>query len=321
MRPCARIGCLIAVASLVLSSTASTFGQSSAPSFVAPPRTIADITAILDQQRPDPKAIEQMRRTAEAAPPRGAAGSALADFYHDRAQARGAMGLTSGAIADADMAVQAARGTVELVTLGRLQQLRAFLRVQAGETKKAIEILQTMARELNVRGSQGWLFNANRALVRLSISQGDIRGAEEFARRQQALIVQARSWPTYAIYRNSWEAFIEDSKGNISEAKGLYQEAEASYRRAEARQRAAADLAHTYQSRVPRDQMVGSADAIVLRIARVKARQGRLAEAEADVRRALLSRLKAQGKFSVQMPVFVAAFAEISDRAGPVSGG
>ena len=226
------------------------------------------------------------------------------------------MGLTSGAIADADMAVQAARGTVELVTLGRLHQLRAFLRVQAGETKKAIEILQTMARELNVRGSQGWLFNANRALVRLSISQGDIRSAEEYARRQQALIVQARSWPTYAIYRNSWEAFIEDSKGNISEAKGLYQEAEASYRRAEARQRAAADLAHTYPSRVPRDQMVGSADAIVLRIARVKARQGRLAEAEADVRRALLSRLKAQGKFSVQMPVFVAAFAEILTEQG-----
>ena len=220
MRLCARPGFLVAVASLIFSSTAPTFGQSGTPGFVAPPRTIADITAILDQQRPDPKAIEQMRRAAEAKPPKGASGSALADFYHDRAQARGAMGLTAGAIADADMAVQAARGTVELVTLGRLQQLRALLRVQAGETKKAIEILQTMARELNVRGSQGWLFNAHRALVRLSISQSDIRSAEEYARRQQALIGVARSWPTYAIYRNSWEAFVEDSRGNVSEAKG-----------------------------------------------------------------------------------------------------
>jgi hypothetical protein len=36
------------------------------PGFAAPPRTIADITAILDQEKPDPEKVAAWRRTADA---------------------------------------------------------------------------------------------------------------------------------------------------------------------------------------------------------------------------------------------------------------
>src|SRR3954451_18798055 len=75
----------------------TTTGQGIAP----PPRTIADITAILDQQKPDPSRAEAMRQAAAAPPPPGASGAALANFLIDRAVAAGEIGHTAQADADA----------------------------------------------------------------------------------------------------------------------------------------------------------------------------------------------------------------------------
>src|SRR5476651_2596750 len=67
-------------------------GQTTAPSFVAPPRTIDDITAILDQEKPDPKVAAQMRAEANAAAPANAGRGELAKFHYKRCQARTALG-------------------------------------------------------------------------------------------------------------------------------------------------------------------------------------------------------------------------------------
>src|SRR5258708_33866785 len=53
-------------------------GKAAAPvSFVPPPRTIADITAILDRQKPDAAKLAANRAAADAQPPAGAAGAAF----------------------------------------------------------------------------------------------------------------------------------------------------------------------------------------------------------------------------------------------------
>ena len=44
--------------------------------------------------------------------------------------------------------------------------------------------------------------------------------------------------------------------------------------------------------------MLHAADTMIVGQARMKSKQGRLAEAEADARRALLARLKDQGKYN-----------------------
>src|SRR5690348_18455520 len=60
-------------------------GRASAPvAFVPPPRTIDDITAILDRQKPDPAKLAANRAIADGQPPAGADAAALADFYFKR---------------------------------------------------------------------------------------------------------------------------------------------------------------------------------------------------------------------------------------------
>ena len=57
-------------------------------SFIAPPRTIADITAILDQEKPDHARIAQMQTDADAELSADADAGMAVDFYYRRARAR-----------------------------------------------------------------------------------------------------------------------------------------------------------------------------------------------------------------------------------------
>ena len=80
------------LAGLILLATAFTPGHAQAPTFVAPPRTIADITAILDREKPDPAAIAKLKADAHKTPPTGASRAALAQFYFDRGNAHALLG-------------------------------------------------------------------------------------------------------------------------------------------------------------------------------------------------------------------------------------
>jgi hypothetical protein len=61
--------------------------------FVAPPRTITDITAILDSERPDVKKIEELKAEADASPGGKESREDLAQFYYDRGNARVQLGV------------------------------------------------------------------------------------------------------------------------------------------------------------------------------------------------------------------------------------
>src|SRR6266851_3494486 len=76
--------------------------------FVAPPRTIADISAILDQQRPDPAAAASARAAADAQPTAGSSGDELATFHFRRGIAAGDVGRADQRLADARAAAELA---------------------------------------------------------------------------------------------------------------------------------------------------------------------------------------------------------------------
>ena len=49
--------------------------------FVPPPRTIADIAAVLDNEKPNPATLAQLKADADKEPSRGLSGDDLAEYY------------------------------------------------------------------------------------------------------------------------------------------------------------------------------------------------------------------------------------------------
>jgi CHAT domain-containing protein len=286
--------------------------------FIAPPRTISDITAILDGEKPDEKLIAELKSDADSTPTGKESREDLAQFYFDRANARSQLGRLAESTADANKAVEVGRGAVSANMMGRIMQLLSLQYGLAGDPKRALEVLQRLLRDTaNTPGAKGYQFNANRAIASLLIQMGDIPQAEAYMRRTLAAIQEARTsghpaWrASYAKFGQSWEAELELSRAMIFEARGQFAEAEAAYRAAELRKRASIKALLESDNPPAETVVLQAIDGTVLNQARVKARQGRLAEAEVDARRALLSRLKDTGKYNPVTPRYVMGLAGI----------
>ena len=169
-------------------------GSALPAAFVAPPRTITDITAILDSEKPDPKTIEELKAEADARPTGKESREDQAQFYFDRANARVQLGRLADAIADANKAIEAGRGAVSANMMGRLISLAAQQYSAAGDPKKAFELYQRQLREIATqKGAKGYQFGANRAIAGILIQMGDIAQAEAYLRRSQPQIQEART--------------------------------------------------------------------------------------------------------------------------------
>jgi CHAT domain-containing protein len=285
--------------------------------FVAPPRTIADIAAILDSEKPDLKKIDELKDEADAKPTGKEPREDLAQFYLDRGNARAELGRLADSLADANKAMEVGRGAVSARMMGRLIQFAALQYAIAGDPKKAFEQHQRQLKEVAAQGAKGYQFGANRAIAGILIQMGDIAQAEAYLRRSLPLIQEARTsglpgWrSSYVTYGHSWESDIELGRAMLYEARGQFREAEASYRLGEQRKRAAIKPLLGSENPPTESQLLQAVDYTILSQARMKARQGRFAEAEVDARRALLARLKDQGKYNAATPRFVMGLADI----------
>ncbi|MDP3690745.1 MAG: CHAT domain-containing protein [Bradyrhizobium sp.] len=286
--------------------------------FVAPPRTIADITAVLDNEKPDPATLAKLREEAEDEPEKGLSVSDLAEFYFDRGNAKSVLGRYADAIADGEKGLGIAGNGGDPLLKQRLRGFVALQKQSVGDLKTAVEMFQQMIRETqNVRGMGGHIFSASRNIMQALILSGDIVQAEGYLRRMQAYLTDVRTSgipqkrEAYNVRGRGWEADFENGRATIFEARGLYREAEASYRKAADYRKAwIPDLKKIDYG--PKESQVSQfADSDLLNAARMKAKQGRLAEAEVDARSALLARLKAQGKYNPLTTRYVMGLAGI----------
>ncbi|QDF36904.1 CHAT domain-containing protein [Bradyrhizobium symbiodeficiens] len=286
--------------------------------FVAPPRSIADITAVLDGDRPDEKMIAELKSDADAVPTGKESRQDLAQLYFDRANARAQLGRLAEAMADADKAAEVGRGAVGPNLLGRILQLQSLQHALAGDPKRSLEIMQRLLREsASMPGAKGLQFNTNRGIASVLIQMGDVAQAEGYLRRSQTAIQEARTsghpnWrASYAKFGQGWEGELELGRALIFEARGQFADAEVAYRNAELRKRASTKAILEADNPPAETILLQAIDGIILNQARMKAKQGRLAEAEVDARRALLSRLKDTGKYNSVTPRFVMGLAGI----------
>ncbi len=286
------------------------------PVFVAPPRTIADITAILAAEKPDDAAIAARKAAADSAPPSNAPPAKLAQFYYDRGNARALLARDKEALADGLQALAVGRRAADFPLLSRIQQFVAYQYRTLGDLKSAMAAFEEIVRA-NQSSHRGATIDALSNMVRTSIVMGDVGQADAYARRVEALVQEARGSPSpkwrasYAIYGHSWEASLDFARGLVFQARGQYAEAEAAYRRAEAFRRATLKDLAKFPTPPPPEQITEGADRLLLAAAGNEARQGKLSEAEADAREALIEILKARGEYSPVTPDFIVGLSGI----------
>lgn len=292
-------------------------GAAAKASFVAPPRTIADITAIIDREKPDPKVIAALRARADANPTGKESRAALAQFYLDRGNARSQLGRLKEAVADGEQAVKAGRGAVHVDLLGRILQFLGLQHYNAGEIRKALATAEAF-RSAITDDSRAYHLGVNRVLAGYYAQIGDVARAEAEVRKNAPIIAYIRTtgfegWRrVYNNYGQIFEAEVDLGAAILREARGQFREAEDLYRQAELRKRAGIEPMIKFAPFPPdRSQQYALADEIVLSQARMKAKQGRLAEAEVDARRALLARLQDGGKYNVITPTFIMGLADV----------
>jgi CHAT domain-containing protein/tetratricopeptide (TPR) repeat protein len=289
--------------------------------FVPPPRTIADITAVLDNEKPDPALLAKLKATADNEPGKNTSQADLAQFYYDRGTARGQLGRNMEALGDGEKALAAALASGDGYFGQRIRQLLTLQKLALGDVKGALQISQFMITDANRPGQKGYLFSAQRAAANILVQLGDIPQAEGYMRRSVALLQEARTsglpgWRTnYNSKGRVWEGEVETIRAIVFEARGQFREAEAAYAKSrEWKLAAIPDM--TFPHAPPETQMRLSADNDLLSVGRMKAKQGRLAEAEVDVRKALQSRLQAQGKYNPLTTPYIRGLANIMVEEG-----
>lgn len=283
-------------------------GEVSAQQAVAPPRSVADVLAGLDQFKPDPELWASRQAAAALAPPAGLDTNTrpqqeLAVFYHRRARAQQAIGNFRGEIADLKLAwnyVDAKAnplaygvGVVSMIAqdLGRAELFGGSLLQSLEWHKRIIQMLGGQFTRTHV---------ALQTSAFIHLRLGDFSSARAANLELERAIASVGREVNFAQTRRSW---LEMARGDLLSAQGNFGEAERNYRQL----LDAAEL--DYQAnlvRVQRGLLTHSqSDAMLLRIfaeRRLASNfrfQGRPAEAESYARSALQKALMTYGRYAI----------------------
>ncbi|MFN7190308.1 MAG: hypothetical protein ACK5U4_02565, partial [Rhodospirillales bacterium] len=270
-------------------------------SFHPPPRTISDIAAILDQQKPDPEKVAAAVAKADAQPAPGLHGATLAAFLHDRGLAAAELGRLQQRLADLRQANELARdaNAPRQVQQNYLMQLA---QAEAASGNAATAIKMTEARVAEAAGP-GQRLNGIGALVTWSVNRGDLVRATAELKKLENILGELRSMqrlPQQVLWNAQSTALR--ARGLVAMESGRYAEAETLLRAAiaESARMIANERSLTAQWELAPDAFTERGLFFQQNLAQAIMRQGRYVEAEVEIRRVLLARLQRQGRYSVE---------------------
>src|SRR5262249_38205305 len=140
--------------------------------------------------------IAKAKASADAAAPQGLSPTQLALFYYNRGAARSFLVRTADALADAQKALEIAKGKVEPSQISRIRQLIALQYQAQGDPKQAMGVVQTVVNEgTSGSGTRGSVINASRSMAQTLVALGDVSQADAFARRVASFVQEARGSP------------------------------------------------------------------------------------------------------------------------------
>ena len=224
----------------------------------APPKTIADILALLEQEKPDPAKLARLREEADVEPPAQASATELVRFYLTRSESRQVLGRLSEARADVEKGLAIDRSKVEQRVYYDLRFQAAWLYRNAGEPHKCVQAFKGYEGEVGGPGTRGRPFAIYKNIGVCLIALGDLAQTESYLAKARARVREARGWQqAYSIYGSAWEGHVEELPDSITAPKANATEAEQAFGRAEE---------HTRQSMKTYSQLGASAIASPARI-------------------------------------------------------
>jgi CHAT domain-containing protein len=267
--------------------------------FVAPPRTIEDITAVLDhQKRADVVAADELRARADARPPDTDDPQALRRFYFRRGLAARNLGRARTEIADLEKALSLVPASTDPYQSEVLWALRAS-EMRAGNWFKSLEYGRR-AIEAIPRGREGDIVAYNALLATSLTGMGDLAAAEAAVATARTTYFQSLNWNDGRERLVRRQIHLYAGQQFLAAARGRYVEAERL-----ARERLA--LQASIGGRVPPTDV----DEVHSELADILTQQGRLLEAETEARAALLGALTRQGRYSAHTAYILRALVSV----------
>lgn len=289
--------------------------QALAEEVTHPPRTVSDVTALLDQYRPDPAEVEALKAKLKQEPPAGANREALLRFYLERAQAAQGLGMPRRQIADLRRALEIVKGTEDE---WQVMQDVWIAEIQSGNFATALKIKEQMPRLVGrLRGRL--VADYGNAAVMYSTT-GDVAAARTALGRLEGVLNfdLARS-PSWAQFGDNWIALQENARASVLNAEGRHIEAETAHRKALAateRNLAIALRRDAGNPLAPLERSYNFVDVSEQGLANNLILQGRLAEAELAVRNVLQRRLSRLGRYAPPTAGAVVQFARLLNEQG-----
>jgi CHAT domain-containing protein len=273
--------------------------QAAAPAaLAAPPRSIADIVAILDQEKPDPTRRAALIAQAEAPEPARLDPRERSRFLFDRAQAASLIGRPEAALKDSLLAKQLAE-QVGADTY-RIAQLIAIMTRMTGDLQGAFNIYAKYAEEMDKSTLRGRAINAYRSAAMMALELGKLDVAEKYVGYAQSVYTElANNTRNNSVFMvlTSWQSDIDLGKAQIALTRGRFAEAEQFFASSLANGRDAIEKAKHWPNPPPAGGMENINDGTLIKLGETKLAQGRIVEAEVDIRQALLSILRRGGKY------------------------
>ncbi|MBI1777356.1 MAG: CHAT domain-containing protein [Proteobacteria bacterium] len=286
--------------------------SSPAAPLMAPPRTIADITEILDKQKPDPAKRAANFAAADKEPPKGLEPAALADFYFQRGLAAGEIGRSQQRLADLKQASELGkRANIAPALLGAyLQQLTGALQ-GAGDTRAALELVDERLRLMAQSQQLTALFGLYAQKISLALTLGQLAMASDAMAQAEAFMgtySNLQRVPTHM--RDAARTTLLSARAQIAQDTGRYAEAEATLREALSLFTKNV-LPNEGQFPVAPGTFADARDRYLNGLTLSLMSQGRLIEAEAESRRSLLGRLERRGRYAAESATEILLLAQV----------
>ena len=257
-----------------------------------PPRTIHDVTAVLEDARDrNLEEFERIRAIADSQPPDTTETGSLLVFFYERARAAATIGRVRQSLTDYRQALA--------LTAKSKRVPRDWLLLELGKAEKAgdnssrgMELLQEglrITKQLvrKAKYSAG-LASSLAAGGELASAEKRLDEAEGYFNRKKHRLQE--------YMKKEIQAIIDGSRARVLEARGALAEAEAFHRRAVESMLAVQD-APMIGGRDPRSRRRYTS-LLISRLASNLHRQGRLVESEVEARRALGEAIALYGRYS-----------------------